>query len=77
MAKKYKIKKSNLTEFFGWFSKKDPPKQIQQLIDDDPELQKLRDKIDSITRQSIPKFEKMKKENPKEYEALKSEGLVP
>jgi hypothetical protein len=60
MAKKYKIKKSNLTEFFGWFSKKDPPKQIQQLIDDDPELQKLRDKIDSITRQSIPKFEKMK-----------------
>jgi hypothetical protein len=47
------------------------------LIDDDPELQKLRDKIDSITRQSIPKFEKMKKENPKEYEALKSVGLVP
>jgi len=77
MAKKYKIKKSNLNEFFSWFTKKDPPKQIQQLIDDDPELKRLRDKIDSITRQSIPKFEKMKKENPKEYQALKSVGMVP
>ena len=77
MAKKYKIKKSSLKEFFSWFTKKDPPQKIQKLIDDYPELKRLRDKIDSITRQSIPKFEKMKKENPKEYEALKSVGMVP
>ena len=38
MAKKYKIKKSNLKEFFGLFSKKPTPDIIQKLIDDDPEL---------------------------------------
>lgn len=38
---KYKISKSNLKEFFGWFGKKNKPKDLQTLIDNDPELQKL------------------------------------
>lgn len=77
MGKKYKIKKSNLKEFFSWFTKKNTNKDIEKLIDDDPELKRLRDKIDSITRQSVPEFEKMKKEDPKRYKAFKDAGLVP
>ena len=34
MAKKYKIKKENLTEFFTWFTKKNVPPKIEDLIND-------------------------------------------
>jgi hypothetical protein len=77
MAKKYKIKKENLTEFFTWFTKKNVPPKIEDLINNDPELKKLKVKLDAIIDSSVPEFEKMKKENPKEYQALKSVGLVP
>lgn len=45
---KYKISKSNLKEFFGLFSKKNKPKDIQQLIDNDPELKAIEKKIQKI-----------------------------
>jgi hypothetical protein len=38
---KYKISKSNLKEFFGWFGKKKKPKDLQSVIDNDPVLKKL------------------------------------
>lgn len=38
---KYKISKSNLKEFFGFFGKKKKPKDLQQVIDNDPVLKKL------------------------------------
>ena len=31
--KKYKISKSNLKEFFGWFGKKNVPNKLQTIID--------------------------------------------
>jgi hypothetical protein len=38
---KYKISKSYLKEFFGLFGKKNKPKDIQTLIDNDPKLKQL------------------------------------
>jgi hypothetical protein len=38
---KYKISKSNLKEFFGWFGDKKKPKDLQAIIDNDPQLKKL------------------------------------
>ena len=41
IMKKYKISKSNLKEFFGFFGKKKKPKDLQQVIYDDPILKKI------------------------------------
>lgn len=38
---KYKISKSNLKEFFGFFGKKNKPKDLKTIIDNDPVLKKL------------------------------------
>jgi hypothetical protein len=38
---KYKISKSNLKEFFGFFGDKKKPKDLQSVIDNDPVLKKL------------------------------------
>jgi hypothetical protein len=38
---KYKISKSNLKEFFGFFGDKKKPKDLQTVIDNDPVLKKL------------------------------------
>lgn len=38
---KYKISKSNLKEFFGLFGKKNKPKDLKTIIDNDPVLKKL------------------------------------
>jgi hypothetical protein len=47
---KYKISKSNLKEFFGWFGKKNKPKDLQTLIDNDPELQKLDNELKDLQK---------------------------
>ncbi len=77
MAKKYKISKKNLKEFFGLFSKKPVPDKLQQLIDDDPELKKIYAKIDKVNRESLPYMEKLKKEDPKLYQKFKDIGFAP
>lgn len=46
--KKYKISKSNLKEFFGWFGKKKKPKDLQQIIDNDPILQQIDADIEKL-----------------------------
>ena len=46
--KKYKISKSNLKEFFGFFGKKKKPKDLQQVIDNDPVLKKLDADIEKL-----------------------------
>ena len=38
---RYKISKKNVNEFFGLFGKKKKPKSIDDLINNDPILQKL------------------------------------
>lgn len=77
MAKKYKIKKSNLKEFFGLFSKKPVPDKLQKLIDDDPELKKIQNRIDNINKTAVPHMEKLKKEDPKLYQKFKDAGFAP
>jgi hypothetical protein len=62
--KKYKISKSNLKEFFGWFGKKNKPKDLQQLIDDDPILQKIDADIAQLNQkygQLDPEYKKILK----------------
>ena len=77
MAKKYKIKKKNLKEFFGLFSKKPTPDRIQQLIDDDPELKRIQSKIDAINKTAVPHMEKLKKEDPALYKKFQDAGFAP
>lgn len=38
---KYKISKSNLREFLSFFGKKQKPKKLQDLIDNDPKLKAI------------------------------------
>ena len=47
---KYKISKSNLKEFFGFFGKKRKPRDIQKLIDMDPQLQAIDKKLKAINK---------------------------
>ena len=73
MAKKYKISESNLKEFFGLFGKKDKPKQIQHIIDNDPVLKKLDRDIGDINDRA---GERMKKTlDPGTLSILKKYGL--
>jgi hypothetical protein len=66
---KYKISKSNLKEFFGWFGKKKKPKDLQYVIDNDPQLKKIDAEIARLNQthgQLSPEF----KEILKKYGAL-------
>ena len=47
---KYKISKSNLKEFFGFFGKKNKPKKFQDILDNDPVLQKLDSELKDINK---------------------------
>jgi hypothetical protein len=64
MAKKYKISKSNLKEFFGLFGDKKKPKDLQNIIDNDPQLKKIDAEIAKLNNQSgqlSPEFVKILK----------------
>jgi hypothetical protein len=66
---KYKISKSNLKEFFGWFGKSKKPKDLQTVIDNDPQLKKIDADIARLHQtygQLSPEF----KEILKKYGAL-------
>jgi hypothetical protein len=56
--KRYKISKENLNEFWGWFGKK-KPQTMQQVIDNDPVLNKLDAELADINKSYIPKLKKM------------------
>ena len=74
--KKYKISKSNLKEFFGWFGKKNVPNKLQNIIDNDPVLQKLRADVNKINNKYADDIEKMKKEEPEYYNMLVKAGIL-
>lgn len=62
---KYKISKSNLKEFFGFFGKKNKPKNLQAVIDNDPQLKKIDAEIAKLNNRSgqlSPEFEKILKQ---------------
>lgn len=61
---KYKISKSNLKEFFGFFGKTKKPKDLQQVIDNDPVLKKIDAEIARLNDRSgqlSPEFVKILK----------------
>jgi hypothetical protein len=73
MAKKYKISKRNLTEFFSFFGKKQTPAEIRKVIDNDPVLKKLDKDIGDINDKA---GDRMKKTLPASTLAiLKKYGL--
>ena len=49
---RYKISKKNVNEFFGLFGKKKKPKSIDDLIKNDPTLQKLDKEIGDINKKA-------------------------
>lgn len=61
---KYKISKSNIREFFNFFGKKNKPKDIQSLIDNDPILQ-------SIDKRIADRRKKYEKDDDPEWIAAK------
>ena len=60
MASHYKIRKSQLKEFFGLFTKKRTPEKLQKLIDKDPVLQKLKADVDKLNYKYKPEIDKLK-----------------
>jgi hypothetical protein len=52
MAKKYKISEGFVKTFFGLFGSKNKPKNIADLIDNDPKLKELDKKIASLNKQA-------------------------
>jgi hypothetical protein len=58
---RYKISKKNINEFFGLFGKKKKPKSIDDLIKNDPILQKLDKEIGDLN-QKADKYLKQDKE---------------
>ena len=73
--KRYKISKENLNEFWGLFGKK-KPQTMQQIIDNDPVLNKLDDELYDINRSYIPKLQKVKDTQPEMWKQLLKYGLV-
>ena len=74
--KKYKISKSNLKEFFGFFTKKKTPQQNQTLIDNDPVLQKLEKDLKAINSKNQDYMDGLKTKNPKLYKWLDDNGMI-
>ena len=74
---KYKISKSNLKEFFGFFTKKKTPQEIQKLIDKDPVLQRLEKDLRAINDKATPYMNKLKDRNPELYNWLKTNINLP
>ena len=73
MAKKYKISRKNLNEFFSFFGKKQTPSEIRKVIDNDPILKKLDKDIGDINDKA---GDRMKKTLPASTLAiLKKYGL--
>jgi len=73
MAKKYKISRKNLNEFFSFFGKKKAPDEIRKIIDNDPVLKKLDRDIGDINDRA---GERMKKTlDPGTLNILKKYGL--
>jgi hypothetical protein len=73
--KRYKISESKLNEFWGWFGKK-KPQTLQQVIDNDPVLNKLDDELYDINRSYIPKLQKVKDTQPEMWKQLVKYNMV-
>lgn len=75
--KKYKISESNLNEFWGWFTKKNKPTTLQNLIDADPELKQIDKDIKDLIDSQTPILLRIKKNRPDHWKIMVQKGLVP
>ena len=73
--KKYKISKSNLKEFWGMFGKK-KPQTLQSIIDADPIMKKLDDEMKDIAKEFIPRFRKIRDEQPELFKKAQDMGII-
>lgn len=76
MAKKYKISKRNLKEFFSFFGTKRTPEKIQKIIDNDPVLKKLEADFKKMNNKYADDIQKMKAERPDRFKWYQSLGLI-
>ena len=76
MAKKYKISRKNLNEFFSFFGKKQTPDEIRKIIDNDPILKKLDAELADINQSYTPRLRQMKKEDPKLFKKMQDMGII-
>jgi hypothetical protein len=74
--KKYKISESKLNEFWGWFGKK-KPQNLQNVIDNDPELKKIDQEIKDLIDSQTPILLRIKKNRPDHWKIMVQKGLVP
>jgi hypothetical protein len=75
--KKYKISESNLNDFWNWFTKKSQPPTLQKVIDNDPELKRLRQDMKDLIDSQIPILLRIKKNRPDHWKMMVQKGLVP
>ena len=69
---KYKISKENINEFFGLFGKKKKPKDIEDIIKNDPVLQKIDKEIETLNKKAT---DRIKATDPDFIELLKKHGV--
>ena len=69
---RYKISKENINEFFGLFGKKKKPKNVDDLIKNDPVLQKLDKQIGDLNKRAMNRLEKDKDA----MDLLKKHGII-
>jgi hypothetical protein len=69
---RYKISKENINEFFGLFGKKKKPKNVDDLIKNDPVLQKLDKQIGDLNKKAMDRLEKDKDA----MDILKKAGII-
>ncbi len=74
---KYKISKSNISEFFGFLGKAKTPDKLQKIIDNDPILQKLSADIKKINAKYGDDIDRMKVEDPETFKMLQNVGMIP
>jgi hypothetical protein len=71
MATKYKISEGMLKNLFGIFGKKEKPKDVAKMIDNDPRLKALDRQIGDLNRQAAQRI----KSTPDFYNLLKKAGI--
>ena len=71
MAKKYKISEGFIKTFLGLFGNKQKPKDIADLIDNDPRLKQLDKKIGDLNRAAADDI----RNNPKMLQLFKKWGI--
>jgi hypothetical protein len=71
MAKRYRISEGMVKHLMGLFGRKEKPKDIEKMIDDDPRLRALDKQIGDLNRQAVQRI----KSSPDYYNLFKKAGI--